>query len=70
MIYFYFELSGTFPIVKNNCLQHVMFYADEHISRSPLTGKKINHIAKSSVKDHCLLSGHMCSFDYFNRLEL
>ena len=22
MIDFYFELSGTFPIAKNNCLQH------------------------------------------------
>ena len=22
MINFYFELAGTFPIVKNNCLQH------------------------------------------------
>ena len=29
MISFYFELSGAFPIVKNNCLQHYVNVFDE-----------------------------------------
>ena len=32
---------------------------------SPLMGKRVNNNKKSSVKDHCLLSGNMCSFDDF-----
>ena len=32
---------------------------------SPLMGKGVNNNKKSSVKDHCLLSGNMCSFDDF-----
>ena len=41
----------------------------EHISTSPLTGKRINNNKKSSIKDHCLLSGHVCSFDDFTVLN-
>ena len=43
--------------------------AGEHISTSPLTGKRVNNNEKSSVKDHCLLSGHVCSFDDFTVLN-
>ena len=43
--------------------------AGEHISASPLTGKRVNNNKKSSVKDHCLLSGHVCSFDDFTFLN-
>ena len=39
--------------------------AGEHISKSPLTGKRVNNNKKSSNKDHFLLSGHVCSFDDF-----
>ena len=28
-------------------------------------GKRVNNNKKSSVKDHCLLPGHVCSFDAF-----
>ena len=42
--------------------------AGEHISTSSLTGKRANN-KKSSVKDHYLLSGHMCSFDDFTILS-
>ena len=35
---------------------------------SPLTGKKVNN-NKKSVKDHCLLSGHVCSFEDFSVLN-
>ena len=36
---------------------------------SPLKGKRVNNSKKSSVKDHCLLSGHVCSFEYFTILN-
>ena len=36
---------------------------------SPLTGKSVINNKKSSVKDHCLLSGHMWSFDDFTILN-
>ena len=32
---------------------------------SALTGKRVNNNKKSAVKDHCFLSGRMCSFDDF-----
>ena len=32
-------------------------------------GKSVNINKKSSVKDHCLLSGHVCSFDDFTALN-
>ena len=31
-------------------------------------GKRVNN-KKSSVRDHCLLSGHVCSFDDFTVLN-
>ena len=37
--------------------------AGEHISKSPLKGKRNNNNKKSSVKNHCLLPGHVCSFE-------
>ena len=43
--------------------------AGEHISMSPLTGKRVNNNTESSVKDHCLFSGHVCSFDDFTVLN-
>ena len=48
---------------------HLKVRAGEHISTSPLTGKRVNNNKKSSVKDHCLLSGHVCSFDDFTVLN-
>ena len=45
--------------------RHLKVRAGEHISTSPLTGKRVNNNKKSSVKDHCLLSGHVCSFEDF-----
>ena len=35
----------------------------EHISTFPLTGKRVNKNKKSSFKNHCLLSGYVCSFE-------
>ena len=32
-------------------------------------GKRIDNNKKSSVKDHCFLLGHMCSFDDFTVLN-
>ena len=39
------------------------------INTSPLAGKMVHNNKKSSVKDHCLLSGHVCSFDDFTVLN-
>ena len=47
---------------------HLKIRAGEHISTSPLMGKRVNN-KKSSVKDHCLLSGHVCSFEDFSVLN-
>ena len=49
--------------------RHLKVRAGEHISTSPLTGKRVHNNKKSSVKDHCLLSGHVCSFDDFTVLN-
>ena len=39
--------------------------AGDHISTSPLTEKRVHNNKKSSVKNHCLLSGYVCLFDDF-----
>ena len=49
--------------------RHLKVRAGDHISMSPLTEKKVINNKKSSVKDHCLSSGHMCSFDDFTVLN-
>ena len=49
--------------------RHLKVRASEHISTCPLTGKRVMKNKKSSVKDHCLLSGHVCSFDDFTVLN-
>ena len=48
---------------------HLKVRAGGHISTSPLMGKRVNNNKKSSVKDHCLLSGHVCLFDDFTMLS-
>ena len=48
---------------------HLKVRAGEHISTSPLMGKRVHNNRKSSIKDHCLLSGHVCSFDDFTILN-
>ena len=42
--------------------RHLKVRAGEDISK---TEKRGNNNKKSSVKDHCLLSGHVCSFNNF-----
>ena len=49
--------------------RHLKVRAGKRISTSPLTGKRVHNNKKSSVKDHCLLSGHVCSFDNFTVLN-
>ena len=49
--------------------RHLKVRAGEHISTSVLTGKRVHNNKKSSVKDHCLLSGYVCSFDDFTVLN-
>ena len=49
--------------------RHLQVRTGEHISTSPLTGKRVNNNKKSSVKNHFLLSGRVCSFDDFTVLN-
>ena len=49
--------------------RHLKVRAGEHISTSPLTGKRVNNKKKSSVKDNFLLSSHLCSFEDFSVLN-
>ena len=49
--------------------RHLKVRAGEHISPSPLMRKRVNNNKKSSVKDHCFLSGHVCSFEDFTVLN-
>ena len=49
--------------------RHFKVRAGEHVSTSPLTGKRVNNNKKASVKDHCLLSGYVCSFEDFTVLN-
>lgn len=44
---------------------HLKVRASVHVSFSALTLKSVNNSNKSAVKDHCILSGHVCSFDGF-----
>ena len=44
---------------------HLKVRASAHVSFSTLTSKSVNNSNKSAVKDHCVLSGHVCSFDDF-----
>ena len=60
-----FQYSNSSITYYGETERHLKVRAGEHISTSPLTGKKVNNIKKTSVKDHCLLSGHLCSFDNF-----
>ena len=49
--------------------RHLKVRAGEHITTSKLMGRRVNNNKKSSVKDHCLLSGHVCLFDDFTVLN-
>ena len=64
-----FQCSNCNIIYYNETERHLKVRAGEHISMSPLTEKRVNNNKKSSVKDHCLLSGHVCSFEYFTVLN-
>ena len=37
--------------------------AGDHVSTPALTGKSVYSYKKYAVRDHCLFSGHVCSFD-------
>ena len=49
--------------------RHLKVRPGDHISTSPLMGKSIHNNKKSPAKDHCVLSGHVCSFDDFTVLN-
>ena len=63
-----FQCSNCNITYHSETERHLKVRAGKHISTSKLTGKKINN-KKSSVKDHCLLSGLLCSFDAFTVLN-
>ena len=64
-----FECSNCNITCYDETERHLKVRAGEHISTSPLTGKRVNNNKKISVKDHCLLSGHVCSFEDFTVLD-
>ena len=64
-----FQCSNCNITYYSETERHLKVRAGEHISTSPLTGKRVNNNKKSSVKDHCLLSGHVCSFEDFSVLN-
>ena len=49
--------------------RQLQVWTGEHVSTSLLTGKSVNNKKKSSDKDHCLLSGHLCPFEDFTVLN-
>ena len=75
--FLYLRSHFTYKFQCSNC--NIAYYGEtkrhrkvrpgEHISTSPLTGKRVNNSKKSSVKDHCLLSGYVRSFDDFTVLN-
>ena len=45
--------------------RHLNVRSGEHLSLSALTDKRVNNNKKSAVKDHCLFSNHVGSFEDF-----
>ena len=48
---------------------HLKVRTSDHTSMSSLTRKRVNNNKKYTFKDHCFLSGHVCSFDDFTVLN-
>ena len=46
--------------------RHLNVRSGEHLSLSALTGKRVNNNKKLAVKDHCLFSNHVGSFENFS----
>ena len=63
-----FQCSNCNITYHSETERHLKVRAGKRISTSKLMGKKVNN-KKSSVKDHCLLSGLLCSFDAFTVLN-
>ena len=45
--------------------RHFFVRASEHLSMTPLTGKRVKKSKKSAIFDHILLKGHDASFEDF-----
>ena len=69
----YLRSHLIFKFQCNNCNiscyceteRHLKVRAGEHIGASPLTGNRLITTKRFSVKDYCLLSRHVYSFDDF-----
>ena len=67
-ILLYLRSQVTYKFQCSNCNityygeteRHLKVRAGKHRSTSALTGKRVINNKKSSVKDHCLLSGQVC----------
>ena len=64
-----FQCSNCNVTYYGETERHLKVRAGKHISMPPLTGKSVNNNKKSSVKDSCLLSSHVCSFEDFTVLN-
>ena len=60
---FEFQCSNCIITYYGETERYLKVRVGEHKSTSPLTGKRVNNNKKSYVKDHRLLSGHVCSFE-------
>ena len=72
-ILFYLRFHLVYKFQFNNCsifyycenMHHLKLRVGEDIGIFALTTKRVNNNKKSAIKDHCLLSGHVCSSDDF-----
>ena len=60
-----FQCSNCIITYYSETEHHLKVRAGDNKSRSPITGKRVNNNTRSSVKDHCFFSGHVCSVDDF-----
>ena len=60
-----FQCSNCIITYYGETERHLNVRAGDNKSTSPITGKRVNNNTRSSVKDHCFLSGRVCSIDDF-----
>ena len=65
---FRFQCSDRSITYYRETKRHLKVKVGEHIIVSALIGERDSN-KKNVLKNHCLLSGHACSFNYFINLE-
>ena len=62
----YLQIAILLTMAKLNVILKLELVKIKYVS---INNKRVNNNKKSSVKDHCFLSGHVCSFDDFTVLN-